>query len=96
MLKRVEAMPKEESPMATFAPHPPNLLIGAFIFRFNKFLVSIFPMPRVEEIWSYAMDPSTAIFSGWSRIFFIENSLEYFGEVIQPFSPGNDSAVTNL
>ena len=89
-------MPKEESPMATFAPHPPNLLIGAFIFRFNEFLVSIFPMPRVDEIWSYAMDPSTAIFSGRSRIFLIEHALECLGEVIQPFSPGNDSTVTNL
>ena len=89
-------MPKEESPMAMFAPHPPNLLIGAFIFRFNEFLVSTFPMPRVEEIWSYAMDPSTAIFSVRSRIFFIEHALECFSEVIQPFSPGNDSTVTNL
>ena len=89
-------MPKEESPIAKFAPHPPNLLIGAFIFRFSESLVSTFPMPRVEEIWSYAMDPSTAIFSVRSRIFFIEHALECFSEVVQPFPPGNDSTVTNL
>jgi len=96
MLKRVEAMPKDDSPMAIFAPHPPNLLIGAFIFRFNEFLVSTFPMLRVEEIWSYAMDPSTAIFSVRSRFFFIEHALDCFSEVIRPFSPWHDSTVTNL
>ena len=82
--------------MAIFVPYSRNLLFGAVIFRFNEFLVSTFLMPRVEEIWSYAMDHSTAIFSVRSRIFFIEHALECFSEVVQPIPPGNDSTVTNL